>query len=625
MSRGKRQILLGYLPGRAFDFAQVGTIAKVTRVRGTPNTQLNPELVLRSVQQYANAWKDEHRAALRDPTPDSSRFVLLDPKAVEAEMFPLVFHCQNRACGLIVVRTSSNVSSSRTCPKCRKDRLEQLRFVKIHRCGEIQPLTPYCSNCRSNNNMSLDTRGSERISGFKWKCLTCNRRTSIYAAQCRACNWTDPIQNVQDPRNMDIEVFRSARTYYVHHVVLLNQPGREMDAFLQIAEWPMLAAAAFLELPELKDRKLLEFATMAQSPTPDVALTNVEMDDLLQRLARGAISAQDMAAEMQVLRTQRSQKQQKSAPAAIAQALIQRTGINATVWQSAGRELLESVLLMQTGTIQNLFERTTLDTPGTQELAKSLASKSGISQLTSVNDFPITTATFGFSRSTYQPDQCRLNLFPADADHGGKFPIFVDLVQADALVIRLNPDRIWKWLIANNLQPSNIGISTVDPELGRLSYFVSLFEQAEPAIALPATQPQARMVFGLLHTLSHVSIRHAALLCGLDRTSLSEYVLPRTLSFALYCNHRFGATIGALTSLFEQSLDEWLTQIRDNRRCVYDPVCEIGGGTCHACVHLAETSCRFFNVNLSRSFLFGGNDVELGNIKVGFFDDSLSE
>ncbi len=111
------------------------------------------------------------------------------------------------------------------------------------------------------------------------------------------------------------------------------------------------------------------------------------------------------------------------------------------------------------------------------------------------------------------------------------------------------------------------------------------------------------------------------MLCGLDPTSLSEYVLPRALMFAIYSNHRFGATIGALSSLFDQFLPEWLGQItNDSQHCIYDPICQSKGGNCHACTHLAETSCRFFNVNLGRSFLFGGIDQELGEIKYGYFD-----
>jgi hypothetical protein len=128
------------------------------------------------------------------------------------------------------------------------------------------------------------------------------------------------------------------------------------------------------------------------------------------------------------------------------------------------------------------------------------------------------------------------------------------------------------------------------------------------------------MVVGLVHTLSHAALRHAGLLCGLDPTSLAEYVLPRALSLAIYSNQSFGATIGALTALFEQSLEDWLGRIVGTRRCLYDPVCAVDGGACHACAHASETSCRFFNVNLGRQFLFAGADRVIGQVRVGFFD-----
>jgi hypothetical protein len=59
------------------------------------------------------------------------------------------------------------------------------------------------------------------------------------------------------------------------------------------------------------------------------------------------------------------------------------------------------------------------------------------------------------------------------------------------------------------------------------------------------------------------------------------------------------------------------------RRCVYDPVCSNDGGACHACVHLAETSCRFFNLNLSRAFLWGGRTIGGPEVAGGYLDASL--
>ena len=254
--------------------------------------------------------------------------------------------------------------------------------------------------------------------------------------------------------------------------------------------------------------------------------------------------------------------------------------------------------------------------------AATLARRIGLSRVALVADYPIVTATYGFSRAEYSPNECRLNPFPPDPSHGGRIPLFVDQVQADALLLGLNGERVSEWLIRNGFAPTLPNGS--NPADALRAYFVQLFDDLSLRQTLGVDRPHARMVFGLLHTLSHFAVRQSALLCGLDRTSLSEYLLPRALTVAIYCNHRFGATIGALTALFEQSLAEWLNAIRETRRCVYDPVCRDREGNCHACTHLAETSCRFFNLNLSRSFLFGGEDAELGHIEIGYFDPSLA-
>jgi hypothetical protein len=289
--------------------------------------------------------------------------------------------------------------------------------------------------------------------------------------------------------------------------------------------------------------------------------------------------------------------------------------------------MLEAVMLLESEHSKKLFDQPP-NTPAVKT-AQQTAQRMGLSRLNLVRDFPMIVATYGYSRAEsaprrnpQDPVQCRLNPFPAQRDYDGKLPIYVDQIRADALLLSLNPERIHIWLERNGFQPPNLPRGT-DTNFSRRAYFVQLFHEASLRETLLADRPQERMVFGLLHTLSHLCVRQAALLCGLERTSLSEYVLPRTLTFAIYCNHRSGATIGALTALFEQSLAEWLNAVRDARRCVYDPVCREREASCHACTHLAETSCRFFNLNLSRSLLFGGRDPHLGDIQVGYFDSTL--
>jgi hypothetical protein len=417
---------------------------------------------------------------------------------------------------------------------------------------------------------------------------------------------------------MDIEIHRAGRTFYAHTSVLLNIPLRQLDAFFNLPEWPAIAAAKFLALPEAASRSLTDFAPSASDSqsSDDFGLSGADLDDLMRRQANGELTPEEFVSEMQALRQQRQRERQTFSPTSITQALEQRTGVSRLTWEQAGQEMLETVMPFETTQPREIINQTP------QSSASQIARRMGLSSLSLLADFPIITATYGYSRAQYAPNECRLNPFPPEREHGGKFPIFVDQVQADALWLTLNPNRVCAWLESNGFSP--ILPNGSEAGLSRRAYFVQLFDDIQLRETLRNDNPHARMVFGLLHTLSHLCVRQAALLCGLDHTSLSEYILPRALTFALYCNHRFGATIGALTALFEQSIEEWLSAIRDTRRCVYDPICFERESSCHACTHLPETSCRFFNLNLSRALLFSGPDPELGYINTGYFDPALS-
>jgi len=612
MNRGKQQVLLNYLPGKTFDFERIGTIARVDGIRGVPRTDLNMRLILRAVEEQARAWSEEHRPVFRELDRAADRFVLVEPRGVEAAMFPLVFWCQNPRCG-VIVEPQDGVPNSESCSTCRAGRLVQLRFVRVHRCGALEPLSsPYCKKCNARQRMALDTRGSERISDFQWVCRSCGATATVFAGRC-SCNWPGGDPSL---KNMSVEVHRAGRTFYPHYTVLLNQPGRELSAFLGVSRWQAVAASVFFGMPESRARRLVDFAATA-SATPSTAPFSLSDAERARLRAQG--TPEEMIAQFERMQAQlqasRSEAEVAGSPQGLADALIRRSGVPWDVWERAGQEMLEAVMPLQSGNVTELFAEHGYG-PEERDRARESARRLGLASVTLATDFPITTATFGYSRADYQPDACRLNPFPAKRDHGGKFPIFVDVVQADAILLRLDHDAVLRWMSANGFAarlPQG-----EDPTVSAKAYFVNLLDGV--LLRQTVQSPEARLVFGLLHTLSHLAVRRASLLCGLEGTSLSEYVLPRTLTCAIYCNHRFGATIGALSALFEQSLVEWLAEIRSSRRCVYDPVCIDRGGSCHACLHLAETSCRFFNLNLGRPFLFGGRDSVLGEIRSGFLD-----
>ena len=625
MTRGKQQILFNYLPGKTFDFDKSNLLAEVKSIRGIEKIDLNLNLVLQAIERYASAWEENLAKIFHDPRPE--QFVLLQPTRVFSHVYPKVMWCQEKSCGRVFDYNGRD-RLPKTCSNCRTGQLIQLRWIKVHRCGHIEELTPpyRCKECdTTNSQFRLDTRGSERITGFRWICGKCNQATNLFGGYCTACDWRE-MTGLTDARlkQMSIEVHRAGRTYYPHYVELLNQPGTEMSAFLSMDDWQLVTAASFLELPQMQGQLLMHFAERRrQSSQAQFELSEDEVTKL-REIGYTEAKIEQYRKMQEALRGIRQTSSQNQSATNIGQVLVEQTGVSEDIWRAAGQEMLEAVLPTQAGQTQELFR---LDNPSpNQQTAGKIARGMGVERLTLTTDFPMTLATFGFSRAAYEPNECSLNSFPADADHQGKFPIFVDIVQADAIIVRLDGERVWRWLEENNFSPT-LPTQATNPDVARHAYFVQMFNNIPLRQRLTYEEPEARMVFGLLHTMSHLFVRRASLLCGLDRTSLAEYVLPRALTFVVYCRHHHGATIGALASLFEQSLAEWLSQIfSDTRRCLYDPVChQQHGGNCHACTHLAETSCRFFNLNLGRCFLFGGPDDELGKIHAGYFDPSLNQ
>lgn len=613
MDRSKRAILFDYLPGQTYDFERTTVIARTLKIRTRQNTELNLSLVVAAIERAIEPWILEHRRLFPTPLLEKAHsFVLLEPLSVDAQMFPLVFWCQNRKCARVYDYSSKETIPPTNCPHCKIGKLVQMRFVRTHRCGTLLPLLPpYCKNCHTSAHMALDDRGgSVRIANFQWICRKCGDTRPVLGGKCPECSWNTPVDGVNKPEMMSVDVHRAGSTFYPHHVTLLNQPGRKLSAFLELDQWQEITAATYLQLPEVKNAELLTYAKYASSERKKESAFDLE-----ELRSKGFTAEQ-----LEILQVMQMQKDGSSDdPREIADKLIERTGLSRDIWKRAGREMLETVLPLQSGDVVSLFDTT----DDSLSKARSVARRMGFDQVNLISDFPITTATFGYSRSDYRPGRCYINPFPPERDYKSKFPIFVDMIQADAITIHLDPYRVVRWLEANN-QSVKLPAGNGETALLVQSYFVNLFDQVELRETI-TDNPIARMVFGLLHSLSHLCVRRAALLCGLDRNSLNEYLLPKSLSFAVFSSHRFGATIGALTALFQQSLAEWFNQVIDSRKCVYDPVCADNEGSCHACLHLAEISCQVFNLNLGRAFLFGGDDPHLGKIQIGYLDPSLGE
>ena len=413
MTRGKQQVMFNYLPGKVFDFEKANEFAKVSSIRGEPNVELNLDLILKSIQNHVSAWDEDMRPVLNNAlTKKKNQFVLIEPRSVVSEMFPLVLWCQNPSCLRVFDYSRSDVRLPKKCPECGERKLIQFRWVKVHRCGAIKPLTPpYCARCKSSHYFSFDTRGSQKLRDFIWTCKKCGISRSVYAGKCPDCNWKSNIDGVSKPENMDIDVIRAAKTYYSHHIVQLNIIKRELAGLINTKEWPQLAALVYLGASEVRGKTLSEltFSSYNTHNKEPSTLSSEEIEELRKRgYDENAISAyitmrEDLNASHESISRQNS-------PPSLVKKLVEKTGLGIDLWEKAGQEMLESVIPMEKATLKETpFKNPTL-------------LRMGLRDVTLIDDFPILQATFGFTRVDFIPNRAILNSFSTRLRASWKIP-----------------------------------------------------------------------------------------------------------------------------------------------------------------------------------------------------------
>ena len=100
---------------------------------------------------------------------------------------------------------------------------------------------------------------------------------------------------------------------------------------------------------------------------------------------------------------------------------------------------------------------------------------------------------------------------------------------------------------------------------------------------------------------------------GVERTSLSEFLVPHHLGFFVYAAGRGEFVLGGLQAVFEGELHLFLRDVVEGEsRCALDPGCLHSGAACMACLHLGEPSCRLFNQRLDRRVLHRSVGESLG-------------
>ena len=203
--------------------------------------------------------------------------------------------------------------------------------------------------------------------------------------------------------------------------------------------------------------------------------------------------------------------------------------------------------------------------------------------------------------------------------------IYAARLETEGVLFELDRKKVIDWLLENHMITEQDKPKS-DDEYDLKMWFLDRIQTGliTPFTEIDDTGDKGRItkaVYTLIHSVSHALIREAAEICGLDKSSLSEYILPNIPAIFVYCANSQGFSMGALYSAFQSQFDKWLKHASENsKKCIFDPLCINHDKACAGCLFLNEVSCKHFNKDLDRSYLCGFFDVQKQEKLKGYWE-----
>ncbi len=248
-----------------------------------------------------------------------------------------------------------------------------------------------------------------------------------------------------------------------------------------------------------------------------------------------------------------------------------------------------------------------------QVATRALLDKLGVDDMGLIREFDLCRFSFGYSRMEATPilrDKrgmdmpVRLNLFPPVRQSDSmRYPVYVVQQGNEAIYVRLKEDAVLEWLrclkcpamfTLNEGEKLGAGLLGAAQPMG--PFLDNMPETTSPPVYL--------YLYTVLHSYSHLLMKHISEYSGLDLGSLGEYIFPADLAFVVYRN---GTTmdLGNISALWRNAGPAMLTAMLGAKatQCGTGSLCTERGGACPDCLMVPETSCITGNKLLSRSVL----------------------
>jgi hypothetical protein len=626
MSRDRGQVLFRYRPDQTFDHAG-GFIAQVRQYAPDDTYDgpaLDREYLISQAMRLVRRWRLEGKAAGGDErAPEfpsdaplaASHYQLVIPGKVFCRVWPRVVRCAKAGCGRVWETPEPRHGQDwpPPCPTCGNlGGNRQLQFVLAHQCGELQQIKPPGKCVRGHTAFRLNDRVS-RFKDFRWECLDCGMSLNVqgFCPNTAGCTW---------PNKSMAPLLHTAGSAYVPQGLSLVNVMTQ-DAALSTTRPGYVVATLARWLGECSEEDHDRLISASAGPA-----VPQEILDSIRAMKQSGLTDQAEALRRRFVPVDLDR---------LSAAVTKILGYD-PAQDPRGPDLAASL-----STYQRVLhlDRLLLDrladqarTPARKALYETYPAvlhRAGFDPARTclLGDFPVTYLAVGYSRVGFGPAEADLVPYRGQVSRGAPATtlLYAHPSTTEALLFALDPDRVRRWMYVNRLiDSSEVGGTTdlrrwfathLDPRTGQVPDFPADIDERHPDWS-------AHQLFSLLHTLAHQILRALAVDSGYSETSLSEYLFPYELAFAVHPNGGRGeSSIGALRTVLEQNLDAVVNRAVDNDTCLYDPNCMTANrGADHGCLLLPETACQCRNRYLSRWHLYGSPE----GTTVGYWDPTLS-
>lgn len=617
MSRGKSQSLYKYLPDSWIDFSVRGKyrknyIAHVDHWNSEQLVDINKKRLIRLVNQAVQSFANQASPNCEvkpisgfgsELTPDTCD--VLEPKALEnergivAEISPLTFYCKK--CHKVhQYRDVADYRRNTKCRVCKTVELTQMRQIYYCRCGEASAQHPaYCKKHKGDNIYWYG--------GYEFICKSCNTKIPM-RTKCKTCGSMLNPHPALDPSQ-----------YFAFSLSLVDLIDEKIENFISDTDYgAYITIAHWMGLVSDDD-----FSTIIENGIVSDPEEYEKKYNSFYQLFESTLGSETA----KIAAKQAADKECGNQFSSIINDMKANLVASIDDIKRFAEMLIEYDMVENSGDVSTLDDAKEvaqlLNTNANPDEFDSIARKYGIAGTKVCGDIPFVMCSYGYTREKSQYENgVQLRAFKEEKP--GKKNVYATKLRTEGVLFEFDRIRIIEWLIKNGWLSSEDAPDTSSEmevkawfvnniHLGAITTFNEIDLEGESLTSC---------VYGLIHSLSHLLIKAAAELCGLNKDSISEYIFPGIPAVMVYCQNSQGFNLGALFNVFEAYFDKWIgNAAKKAEKCVFDPICIERYKACTGCLFLNEVSCQHFNQDLNRRLVIGYFDKVTKKKLCGFWED----